>query len=673
MTINWGILSTGTIAKAFANGVIQSQSGKLVAVGSRTQASADSFAKEFNIDSAHSSYEGLLADSKVDAVYIATPHPIHAEWAIKAAEAGKHILCEKPLTINHAEAMVVAEAARENSVFLMEAFMYRCQPQTKKLVELIASKTIGDVKLIQASFGFRASFSPDGRLFSNKLAGGGILDVGCYPVSMARLIAGAVEGKPFLDPTSVQGMGELIEETGVDAYAVASLKFPNGILAQVSTGVLLRQKNDVVIYGTQGQIKVPNPWFCGGREGGESSIFVYKDGEDAPEEIAVKADQWLYENEADAVASALEGNQTSSRFMSPEDTLGNMKALDEWRYSFRFFYASERNKDCIPTVDRRPLKKKSNPPMKYSSINGLELPVSRLVFGCDNQKTLPHAAAMLDDYYSRGGNTFDTAYIYGGGTPERLLGIWLKERQLRDETNIIVKGGHTPYCRPESIEIQLEESLDRLQIECADIYMMHRDNLDIPVEEFIDALNEHYNAGRIKVFGGSNWSTERIDAANAYAKSKGLQGFGVVSNNFSLARMVNPVWGGCIAASDPQQKKWFEKTQTPLLAWSSQARGFFTDRSGKNKTEDPELVNSWYSDENFERKERAIALAKEKGVTPINIALAFVLHQKFPTFALFGPRQISETVTSMPGLNVELSEEEVAWLDLDESKSLAAV
>ena len=109
---------------------------------------------------------------------------------------------------------------------------------------------------------------------------------------------------------------------------------------------------------------------------------------------------------------------------------------------------------------------------------------------------------------------------------------------------------------------------------------MHRDNLDVPVVEFVEVLNEHVQAGRIRVFGGSNWSLERIQEANAYAESKGLQGFGIVSNNFSLARMVDPVWKGCIAASEAKQKAWFEETKTPLLSWSSQARGFFTDRAG---------------------------------------------------------------------------------------------
>ena len=132
--LNWGILSTGNIAKAFARGVAQSQSGQVVAVGSRRAESANSFGEAFGISRCHGSYEALLADSEVDAVYIATPHTFHAEWAIKAAEASKHILCEKPIGLNHAEAMAIVEAALEHDVFLMEAFMYRCHPQAARLI-----------------------------------------------------------------------------------------------------------------------------------------------------------------------------------------------------------------------------------------------------------------------------------------------------------------------------------------------------------------------------------------------------------------------------------------------------------------------------------------------------------------------------------------------------------
>jgi len=661
--LSWGIIGTGSIAKTFAQGLAKSRTGKLVAVGSRRQDAADVFAAKFGPIKAHASYEDLLADPEVEAVYISTPHPLHAEWCIKAARAKKHILCEKPLTLNHAEAMVVVEAARENGVFLMEAFMYRCHPQTAKLIELIREGTIGEVGVIQATFSFHGHFNPEHRLFSNVLGGGGILDVGCYATSVSRLIAGAAQGLPFANPTKVTGFAQLYPEAGTDAYAIASAQFPGGILAQLSTGVGLNQENCVRVFGSKGAIHVPDPYTMG-RDGGESTINLSRAGTSAPEAIVIKTDAWLYALEADAVADALTQGKLESPFMSVADTLGNMAALDAWRTSAGLVYESEKTTFSFPTISRELLQKRSGAPMLYGHITGVEIPVSRLVLGCDNQQTMPHATAVFDDFFERGGNAFDTAHIYGGGLQEGLLGRWIEQRGLRSQTVVVAKGAHTPFCTPKDITSQLSISLERLKTDYADIYLMHRDNIEVPVGEFVDVLNEHHRAVRIKVFGGSNWSLERLQEANAYAEKKGLQKFGVVSNNFSLARMVTAVWGGCIAAKSPDFQSWLEKTQTPLLSWSSQARGFFIERAGRNQLGDEELVRCWYSDDNFQRRERAIEMASKEGVQPIHIALAFVLGQAFPAFALVGPRLISETASSCTALTIQLTPDELRWLDL---------
>jgi aryl-alcohol dehydrogenase-like predicted oxidoreductase len=287
--------------------------------------------------------------------------------------------------------------------------------------------------------------------------------------------------------------------------------------------------------------------------------------------------------------------------------------------------------------------------------------------GCDNQPNLPHAAAVFDDYFEAGGNAFDTAHIYGGGSHERLFGQWVRTRGVREDVVVIAKGAHTPYCYPEIIGVQLTESLGRLGMEYADIYMMHRDNPRVPVGEFVEAMNEEVRRGRVRAFGGSNWSIARVREANEYAAKKGLQGFAAVSNNFSLARLVEPMWAGCISASDAESRRFFAETRTPLLAWSSQARGFFLEgRAAPDKREDEELVRCWYAEDNFKRLERVKELAAKRGVRPVNIALAYVLNQPFPTFALIGPRTVHETRTTWPALGVELSERELRWLNLEE-------
>jgi predicted dehydrogenase/aryl-alcohol dehydrogenase-like predicted oxidoreductase len=667
-SINWGIIGTGAIAKCFAKNLQRSRNGKLVAVGSRTVESAQKFGSEYGATAFHGSYEALLADANVHAVYISTPHPFHAEWSIKAARAGKHVLCEKPFALNYWQATAVFEAAKVNNVLVAEAFMYRCHPQTAKLVEIIKEKLIGDVRQIYAAFSFQAGFNADSRLFSNELAGGGIMDVGCYAASMARLIAGAAIGQPFSNPLDVKGVAR-IGSTGVDEWACCSVKFPGDILASLATGVMVNQDNSVRIYGSDGHIHVPNPWQADRANAVNGKIIVHKRGESTPREIIIEAEQTAFTLEADHFGDAVLAGHRELAYpaMSPADTLGNLQTLDAWRSSAGQAFNAEKIEGFSKnTIANAPLVFNSTPEIPSSKVAGLSNPVSRLFMGCDNQPNITQAALVFDDFWERGGNSFDTAHIYGGGHQERLLGQWLKLRGVRSQTNLIVKGCHTPYCDPRSLTTQLEMSLGRLGTDYADFYIMHRDNPSIPVGEFIDVLNDHVKAGRIKVFGGSNWSLDRVQAANDYAKSKGLQGMGVVSNNFSLARMVDAVWAGCIAASDPDSRAWFAKTQIPLLSWSSQARGFFLPgRAAPDKLEDKELSRCWYSPDNFQRLHRANELAEKKGVSAINIALAYVLNQPFPTFALIGPRQLEETRTSTPGATLKLTPDEVKWLNLD--------
>ncbi|MEI6351318.1 MAG: Gfo/Idh/MocA family oxidoreductase [Verrucomicrobiota bacterium] len=327
MKTKWGIIGTGRIARKFADGLRQSRTGELVAVGSRSQDSANQFTKKFPA-TAYGSYEALLADPAIEVVYVCTPHPMHAEWVIKAAEAGKHVLCEKPLAVGYSDALAMIEAARRNDVFLMEAFMYRCHPQTARVVQLIRDQVIGEVKFIRANFSFSIPFNPESRLLDPKLGGGGILDVGCYCVSMARLIAGAACGKPFENPIETVGVGHL-GPTGVDEYAIASLKFPGGVLAQVAAGVQLSLENNVRIVGSEGSILVPAPWIVNGLAPGFSKILVFKDN--IPEEIVIEADRSIYAMEADHVAEHIPDRQAPA--MSWDDSLGNMKTLDAWRYA----------------------------------------------------------------------------------------------------------------------------------------------------------------------------------------------------------------------------------------------------------------------------------------------------------------------------------------------------
>ena len=662
--IRWGILSTGAISRAFAAAVPNSATGQLAAVASRDAGQAAKFAKEFNIPRSHGSYEALLADPDVQAVYISTPHPFHVDWVVKAAAAGKHILCEKPFAINHADAMTAIEAAREAGVFLMEAFMYRCHPQTAKLVELLRAGTIGNVRIIQATFSFQAGFNPTSRLFDNALGGGGILDVGCYPVSFSRLVAGVATGKDFADPLEVKGVGHLCQ-TGVDEWAAAVLKVPGDIIAQIATGITLNQDNAARIFGTKGSIIIPNPWISNRQAADTGKLIVNRQGA-APEEITIPVTVTSYTLEVDVVGRAiLAGNvEAPTPAMTWADTLSNLRTLDRWRQSIGLTYEAEQPANYRP----RPLHVRPGSAMSHGNVPGIDKPVARLVLGTMLEGATfpaPHAFALFDDYFAHGGNCFDTAHIYAGGLGEQLLGQWLKARNLRDQVVIIGKGAYPPCCDPVGLTRQLDESLARLQTDHVDLYLMHRDNPDIPVGEFVDVLNQLLKAGKLRAFGGSNWTLERVAAANRYAKRKGLTGFAAISNQFSLAEMVAPVWAGCVSVSDATSRKWLKKQQLPNFCWSSQARGFFSGYAQPDNHCDLELVRCWYSDDNFLRLERVKELAKKRGALPINIALAYVLAQPLSLFALIGPRTLQELRTTLPALKLELTPKELRWLNLE--------
>ena len=670
MTTRWGILATGRIARKLADAVVASQTSELVAVGSRTQDAADAFAGDYALPQAasHGSYDGLVADEDVDVIYVSTPHPQHAEWTIKALEAGKAVLCEKPMGVNHPEVMAMVETAAFHNRFLMEAFMYRTHPQTAKVVELIRDGAIGEVRQMNLSHGFASSFNPESRLHSNELAGGGIMDVGCYPVSMARLLAGE-------EPDEVAGFAHL-SETGVDGWASGLLRFPGGIIARVSTAVSLSLDNCVQVFGSRGSIHVDLPW--GGSRADGTWRFELVRG-DERETLSGRAKP-IYELEVDAVAEALDAGAIESPHMTWEDSLGNVRVLDRWRQQAGVHFDFEKPQRRTTPVHGRPLTVRRRT-MRHGRVAGIDKPISRLVMGCDNQPNILHASVMFDNYFEYGGNTFDTAHIYGGGRMEQLLGSWMANRGVRDDVVVIGKGAHTPANFPDRVGPELEVTLERLQTNSVDLYFLHRDNGDVPVDEWIDALNAERAAGRITAFGASNWSLARVREANAYARDHGRAPFAAVSNNFSLARMVDPVWPGCISASDDDWRAWLEAEQMPLFPWSSQARGFFTARvdalraaagAGQtvvvrhgNQPSDEELRRCWFSEDNFERRARAVELARERGIAPIHIALAYVLNQPFPCFALIGPRLLAETRSSLAALGVELGTGERSWLDLE--------
>ena len=663
--MKWGIIGPGTIAANFATGLGESDSGTLDAIASTSADRRAIFGDRFGVAAPkrYDTYDALLADPEVQAVYIATPHPFHAQLALNAIRAGKAVLCEKPGGLCTGELTAITEAAAQEGVFYMEGLMYRAHPQIARLIELLRQGTIGDLRHIRASFGFEATVDPASRLFNPALAGGAILDVGIYPVSLARLVAGVALGTAPANPTRIAGLG-IMGETGVDQIARAHLLFDGGITAEVATAVTLTMENDAVIIGTKGQIRLPDPWTPGRNEGPSDAVIeITIDGTTTTETL--DDPRMLFAFEAEAASRAIAEGATQPPFPLPDasDSLGTLGVLDAWRRQAGYQLPGDTVSGLRHLSGTLP---KGLPPMRTARIDGLDRDISQFIIGCDNRDHLEEGAIIWDAWMEAGGNAFDTGFVYGGGLHEQVLGKWLKGRGVQDQAIVIVKGAHTPYCTPRAIETQLDISLDRLGLDHAPIYIMHRDNPDVPVGEFLDVLNGLQQAGRIGIFGASNWTITRFAKANALARANGQSAFSILNNNLSLAVMERPVWPGCLTANTPQTLDYLRETGTAHLSWSSQARGFFVDPAQRTRLPTDTAPDTCYaSAANDERRRRASELAAEKGVAPHHIAAAWVLAQSFPSFALIGPRTPGEIATTLPALDISLSDDQTAWLNLE--------
>ncbi|WP_219834182.1 aldo/keto reductase [Paenibacillus sp. R14(2021)] len=306
--------------------------------------------------------------------------------------------------------------------------------------------------------------------------------------------------------------------------------------------------------------------------------------------------------------------------------------------------------------------------MQYMQIEGVNKPISRLFMGTGDLRNLGESErSMLDAFVQAGGNAFDTAHQYRGR--EQLLGQWLEEKKLRDKVVIMTKGAHHddgspgPRVNSQAIRKDLTESLERLGTDYVDLYALHRDDPTVEVGPIMEELNEHLQAKRIRAIGASNWSHQRIQEANQYASAHSLSGFAFSSPNLSLAKPNEPRWAGCVSA-DEDTCAWHEANQLPLLSWSAQAGGFFSGNFTPDNPSDPEMVRVYYSSSNWERFRRTAELAAVKGVTPIQLALSYVLCQPFPTSAIIGPRNPEELASSIKSMNLSLTAQEVEWLDL---------
>jgi len=310
--IRWGVLAPGTIAHKYATDLKKTEDAQVVAIGSRALERAQVFAHAYGAPRAYGSYAELAQDPDVDAIYVATPHPWHKENVILCLEAGKAVLCEKPMGVNAAEVREMVDCARRNGRFLMEANWTRFLPAIVQAREWLRDGLIGEPKLLSADFGFRSGWNPEGRLLNRALAGGATLDVGVYVVTLAAMVFGQA-------PASVMAAGH-IGETGVDEMMAMLLSYPGGAVAQLACAVRTNTLQTARIDGTEGRITIPDFWHA-------TSATLERSGEE-PVQVTGEAS---YHFEALAVGDCLRQGLTECEEMPLDESIGIAEVMDEAR------------------------------------------------------------------------------------------------------------------------------------------------------------------------------------------------------------------------------------------------------------------------------------------------------------------------------------------------------
>ena len=308
MPVQWGVLSTARINEKFLAGLAESETCDALAVASRDLPRAQAYAREHGIERAYGGYEELLADDDVEAVYISLPNALHLEWTRRALEAGKHVLCEKPLSRSPRAVEEAFDVAQREDRLLMEAFMYRHNPQTARLAELVRDGAIGRLRMIRASFSF---FLPDpGNVrLSTELEGGALMDVGCYCVSGARLLGG--------EPVSAFGW-ETIGGDGVDIAFVGALRFPDHVYAHFDAGLVFTDRHELEVVGEEASLFVQDPWHC-------RTPVIELRREHSVQERFELAPVNSYRLEAENLAAAIRGEATP--LLGRDDAVGQARTI----------------------------------------------------------------------------------------------------------------------------------------------------------------------------------------------------------------------------------------------------------------------------------------------------------------------------------------------------------
>ena len=545
--------------------------------------------------------------------------------------------------------------------------MYRLHPQTAKLGELIASGAIGEVRMIQSSFGFQMPrFMPEHRLFANDLAGGGILDVGGYPVSMARFIAGAAAGKPFLDPVKVSGAAHL-GQAGTDEWSAAVLTFENGIIAQVSCAIFVTARQ-----------RAAHPWHrraaskC--RTSGSPaapairasarSTSSRRDGQARDDQRQRHAPPLFLRGrrrgrgDPRRPAGILParhdlGRQPRQRPRARQMARGGRPRIRDREADAPHAHAcgpqAQGRRRDRPALASRVCRRRSRSSRSASRIFAPS----------------PRARSCSTHSARRAATSSTPPSSTAAATPKQLFGDWHASRGVRDESVLIGKGAHTPLCYPDVIGKQLTQSLDRLKTDYVDVYFMHRDNPDVPVGEFVDAMDAEVKRGphprhlrRLELDARADRRGERLREAHRQA------GLWRALQQLRAGRDAGRDLAGLrLVVGRRLGRPGSKARQIPNFAWSSQGRGFFTERAGRDKRDNEELVRVWYSERNFARRDRAVELAEEARQEPDPRGARLCSGAALPGRAADRPAHPARARRQPEALDIKLTPEQVRWLE----------
>ena len=687
--LRWGILGPGAIARVFATAIDGLDGHEIVAVGSRDPQRAANFNAERGYrDAEAGTYRDLVRSDSVDAVYVASPHPGHLEHAALALRHGKAVLCEKPLCVNASEARRLCAIARERGRPLLEAMWTRFLPATQRAADWIANGTIGEPSRVVCSFGFRAAFDPESRLYDPELGGGSLLDIGCYTLSLASLVFGERVTGGNIPQIEVRAD---LAPSGVDEHCKIVLRFGDGAEAYLECSISRAVSATGVVQGDGGRIVIPDFWRA-------QTLKLECETQD----VATLECPFLcngYEYQALELARMLRDGDIESPLLPHAESIGLIELMDDLRRRMGVQYPFEPSIGVTAGTHRamtyRPVDNvalgarvfrpaaaeggQENAPAEGRHHSADALP--RLILGTmslndETPAAQDDADALLDAAFENGLSAVDTGHVYGGGASERAIGSWLERSGLADDVFVLSKGCHPdasgPRVNPEALAADLAESLDRLRLPAVDLYMLHRDDPAVPVGEMVDAFAEHLAAGRLRAYGFSNWTRGRIEEACDYAEANDRLPPAASSPNFSLADQVKDPWGGGCAtltgAAAADDRDWHRSTGMAIFAWSSLARGLFSGRvTRRSLATDPSQVDeacrtAYVHDVNLARLDRVTEFAEAGGASVPQIALAWVLAQDLPLHAIVGAATEQEVEDLAAAAALTLTEEEEKWL-----------